>query len=195
MKRIAVFITLSMAVLAVSAQSSQSRDTIVRMGGKKIITDVINVTSMDVTYKDLKTGDIKSMERKQIEKILYKSGKVDIFNKPVLQMIDDSQWEAVLVTEKKEDVDGMYEYGLITSNASSDARSPKAAKKSATIRLQKKAANMGANVIFVTKAQAKGGYGEIPGYDMEGIAYGFQPPKKTEEGAGKATDIKKPKKK
>jgi hypothetical protein len=195
MKRLVIFLAFSISVLAVSAQVTQAHDTIVRMGGKKIITDVINVSSMDVTYKDQKTGEIKTMERKQIEKILYKSGKVDIFNKPVLQMIDDSQWEAVLVTEKKEDVDGMYEYGIITSNASSDARSPKAAKKSATIRLQKKAANMGASVILVTKAQAKGGYGEIPGYDMEGIGYGFQPPKKTDEGAGKATDVKKPKKK
>ena len=129
----------------------------------------------DVTYKLAGENENKTLERKQIEKIKYKSGKIDIFNKPVLQMLNESQWEAVLVTEKKEDIEGMHEYGLIESTSSSDARSPKAAKKNATIRLQKKAANLGANIILITKAEAIGGYGEQPGYKMAGICYGFEP--------------------
>jgi hypothetical protein len=35
---------------------------------------------------------------------------------------------------------------------------------------------MGAYMVLLTKAEAKGGYGEIPGYDMEGIAYSLEPP-------------------
>lgn len=194
MKKLTLLILTLVAFVPMFAQENVAdHDTIVRLGGKKIIADILNVTAFDVAYKDPKTGTNKTMERKQIEKLIYKSGRVDVFNKPVLQMIDDSQWEAVMVSEKKSDVEGMYEYGVVTATSSSDARSPKAAKKNATIRLQKKAANMGANVVLVTKAEAKGGYGEIPGYDMEGIAYGFQPPKKTEEGSGKGTDIKKKK--
>ena len=75
----------------------------------------------------------------------------------------------------------MYEVGLVTSNSSSSSRSKKSAKKSATIRLQKKAANLGAYIILLTKAEAKGGYGEIPGYEMEGVAYSLDPPEKEPE--------------
>jgi uncharacterized protein YbjQ (UPF0145 family) len=39
----------------------------------------------------------------------------------------------------------------------------KAAKKSATIRLQKRAANMGANIVLVTKSIASEGMVKLPG--------------------------------
>ena len=169
------------------ANTIEKHDTIIKLGGKKLAVDISNVSATTVTYKMVGENENITLERKQIEKIKYKSGRVDIFNKPVLQMLNESQWEAVLVTEKKEDIEGMHEYGLIESNSSSDARSPKAAKKSATIRLQKKAANLGANIILITKAEAIGGYGEQPGYDMAGMCYGFDPP--SEETKKKLEDI------
>jgi hypothetical protein len=191
MKPLAIWTFLLFFALPVFSQDPSSavakHDTLIKLGGKKILCDISNVSNTSVTYKIVgETGNI-TLERKQIEKVKYKSGRVEIFNKPVLQMLNESQWEAVLVTEKKEDIDGMHEYGLIESNSSSDARSPKAAKKSATIRLQKKAANLGANIILITKAEAIGGYGEQPGYDMAGICYGFDPP--SEETKKKLQDI------
>jgi hypothetical protein len=165
----------------------EKHDTLIKLGGKKLVVDISNVSATTVTYKLKGETENITLERKQIEKIKYKSGRIDVFNKPVLQMLNESQWEAVLVTEKKEDIEGMHEFGLLESNSSSDARSPKAAKKSATIRLQKKAANLGANIIFITKAEAIGGYGEAPGYEMAGICYGFDPP--SEETKKKLQDI------
>ena len=153
-----------------------AHDTIVRLGGRRMIVDVISVSASDVSYKDIGSEELQQLNHKYIERIIYRSGKVDIFNKPVVQLIDENRWEAVLITENKADVEGMYEYGLVRSSSSSDARNMKAAKKSATIRLQKRAANMGANVVLITKSIAVGGYGETPGYNMEGIAYGFRPP-------------------
>jgi hypothetical protein len=114
--------------------------------------------------------------RKEIEKILFRNGRKEVYNKPVLTMIDKTQWEAVLVTEKEEDVEGLYKKGVVKANASSGSRSPKAAKLSATIRLQKKTANMGALIVLVTHSEMKGGYGEIPGWELEGIAYSDTPP-------------------
>jgi len=179
MKKVSIWIYALLLTIPVFSQnpsaSVEKHDTITRLGGKKMIVDILNVSSTDVTYKLVGETENKSLERKQIERIKYKSGKIDIFNKPVLQMLNESQWEAVLVTEKKEDVEGMHEYGLIESTSSSDARSAKAAKKNATIRLQKRAANLGANIVLITKAEAKGGYGEQPGYEMAGICYGFEP--------------------
>lgn len=180
MKKIVLFLVV--CLLSVSAFTQQGAstaapvDTIIRLGGKKLAVDVLNVSATDVTYRVPGETQTRTIERKQIEKIRYKSGNLDIFNKPVLQMINDNQWEAVLVTEKKDDVDGLFEYGIVEASSTSDARSPKAARRSATIRLQKKAANMGANIILITRAEAVGGYGEIPGYNMTGIAYGFEKP-------------------
>ena len=180
MKKIVIFLGVGLLSVSAFAQQGASTaaplDTIIRLGGKKLAVDVLNVSATDVTYRFPGETQNRTIERKQIEKIRYKSGNLDIFNKPVLQMINDNQWEAVLVTEKKDDVDGLYEYGIVEASSTSDARSPKAARRSATIRLQKKAANMGANIIFITKAEAVGGYGEIPGYNMMGVAYGFEKP-------------------
>ncbi len=180
MKKIVLFLGLGLLYVSAFAQQGASTvapvDTIIRLGGKKLAVDVLNVSATDVTYRVPGETQTRTIERKQIEKIRYKSGNLDIFNKPVLQMINDNQWEAVLVTEKKDDVDGLFEYGIVEASSTSDARSPKAARRSATIRLQKKAANMGANIILITKAEAVGGFGEIPGYNMMGIAYGFEKP-------------------
>ena len=179
MKKFSIWICIMLVSIPVLSQNFSSSvekyDTIIRLGGKKLAVDIYSVSNSEVTYKLAGETEVKTLERKQIEKVKYKSGKVDIFNKPVLQMLNESQWEAVLVTEKKEDIEGMHEYGLIEATSSSDARSPKAAKKNATIRLQKKAANLGANIVLITRAEAKGGYGEQPGYDMAGICYGFEP--------------------
>jgi len=178
-----ILITLIVALIlptTIIAQSSgkntEPLDTIVRLGGRKLIVDVTKVTATDVYYKVPDEETVTSLERKQIQKVIYRNGRVDVFNKPILMMIDETSWEAIIITENADDVKGLYEVGKISSNSSSSSRSKKAAKRSATIRLQKKAANMGAYMILLTKAEAKGGYGEIPGYDMEGIAYSLEAP-------------------
>ncbi|HYX07308.1 MAG TPA: hypothetical protein VE912_11300 [Bacteroidales bacterium] len=183
MLSVAVFLTFS-----AFAQDQDSKevitDTIFRLGGRTILADVNQVTPIEVQYKFPGDDKVYSIDRKQIQRIVYKNGRVEVYNKPVLQMIGENQWEAVLVTEKEEDVEGLYKYGVVKSNAASSSRSKKAARRSATIRLQKRAANMGANIILITNAEAKGGYGEIPGYEMEGIAYGYNPPAEEKEGDG-----------
>lgn len=45
--------------------------------------------------------------------------------------------------------------------------------------MQKKAANMGALIVLVTHSEMKGGYGEIPGWELIGIAYSDTPPDDT----------------
>jgi hypothetical protein len=154
-------------------------DTIIRLGGKKIICTIQKVNQSSVQYTKPNESTIQEILRKEIEKIIYRNGRKEVYNKPVLTMIDQSQWEAVLVTENEGDVDGLYKRGVVKANAASDSRSPKAAKTSATIRMQKKAANMGALIVYITHSEMKGGYGEIPGWELEGIAYSDVPPADT----------------
>ena len=90
-------------------------------------------------------------------------------------MVDDYSWEAVWLTEDKKEVVELYRRGKATAKSPASSRSPKAAKKNAIIRLQKKAANMKGIVVLVTKKVATGGYGEYPGYYIEGVVYGLEP--------------------
>lgn len=154
-------------------------DTIIRLGGKKIGCNVQKINPTTVSYSKPEQSEVLEMPRKEIEKVLFRTGRKEIFNKPVIQMIDKTQWEAVLVTENPADVDGLYKKGAIRANASSDSRSPAAAKTSATIRLQKKAANMGAMIVLIVNSEMKGGYGEIPGWELDAIAYSDTPPTDT----------------
>jgi len=155
-------------------------DTIVKLGGKKLLVKVIKINEKDVTYTFPEKTDNLSILRKDIEKVIFQNGHREVFNPPVLMMIDETQWEAVLVTENPEEVEGLFLRGTISASSSSDCRDNKSAKQSAIIRLQKKAANMKASVILITKAQAKGGYGENPGYKINGNAYGLEPLPKTD---------------
>ncbi len=157
----------------------EKMDTIIKLGGRKIICSVKKVGASSVTYSLPNSVVQQEILRKDIEKIIYKSGKVDIFNKPVFSVVDKLDWQAVMITEKEEDVRGLYKRGVIKATASSGSRSPKAAKQSATIRMQKKAANMGALIVLVVRSEMKGGYGEIPGWELEGIAYSDTPPSDT----------------
>lgn len=154
-------------------------DTIIRLGGKKIICNVCKINPLTVSYNKPGQTAVTEIPRKEIEKILYGNGRKEIYNKPVLQMIDETQWEAVLVTENPNDVEGLYKKGAVRATAASGSRSLKAAKTSATIRLQKKTANIGALIVLITRSEMKGGYGEIPGWELEGIAYSDTPPSDT----------------
>jgi hypothetical protein len=163
-----------------------SRDTIVWLGGKKTGVIQVTVSSTIITYALPSHPDSTiRVERKQLEKILYKSGKIDIFNKPVVQMVDDSQWEAVTITKDKGQVEGMYSHGNISAKSSPNARSKKAAQQNTFIKLQKKAAALGGTIVLITSEESFGGYGDIPGCYIEGIAYGKEP---LEKGTNVAED-------
>jgi len=152
-------------------------DTIYKLNGSKIPVDVTTVTPTYVSFVFPGKSEEFTIERKEVHKIVYKNGKIDILNQAAFTMIDETSWEAVWMTEDKKDIGNLYMLGEIEAQSPSSARSPSAAKKGAIIKLKKKAANMKGTLILVTKKQATGGYGEYPGYFIKGIAYGPEPPK------------------
>jgi hypothetical protein len=176
MKKITIVLMVAILSTNLFAQAVKTPvDTIVRLGGKKIPCKVVNVSSSTILYSAPDKNESIALERKEVEKIIYRNGRVDILNKPVLTMIEEGQWEGILVTRDAKDVQGLYDRGTITAKSSPSNRSKKAAKESAIIKLQKKAANQGGTMILITKEEAKGAYGDIPGYNMEAIVYGTQP--------------------
>ena len=124
--------------------------------------------------------------------IIFKNGMKEQINKPVLIMVDEGQWESILVTKEKNDVQGLYDRGKITAKSAPSSKSKKAAMQSAIIKLQKKAANLQGSMILITKTENYGGYDEHPGNELEAIVYGKEP---LEKGTDVVKDNKTPPKK
>ncbi len=166
-------------------------DTIFKLGGAVLLVDVTKVTTNYVSFVYPGQNEVYTIERKQIEKIIYKNGRIEQLNNPIMKMIDEYQWEAVWLTEDKKEVIDLFKRGLVESKSAPSERSPKAAKKNAIITLKKKAANMRGTVILVTHKQKTGGYGEYPGYYIKGIVYGPEPLDEEEETIKRERSLKK----
>ena len=184
-------------VLMAGISNSQSvpppsvpHDTIFKLNGQQMPVDVTTVTPTYISFVYPGKPDEFTIERKEVHKIIYKTGKIDILNSVAFEVLDESSWEAVWLTEDKKEVGNLYLLGKIEAKSPSSARSPAAAKKGAIIKLKKKAANMKGTLILVTKKQATGGYGEYPGYFIQGNAYGTEPPEEGLVPSEKGTSIK-----
>lgn len=178
MRKIGLFIVLYFFILAPFATIAQETrvDTIVLVSGKRVLGKVHGVSSTKITYYPEGKSKIEEFARKQIQIILYSTGRREFFNKPAFEMVAERDFKTIVLTENDEEVAGLYELGTIDAKSSKNARSAKAAQQSADIRLQKKAVNMGGYIVLITKRESKGGYGEVPTHFVEGIVYGVDPP-------------------
>ena len=166
-------------------------DTIVRLGNRKIPALVKQVGALSVVYAlPVKPDSIIRIDLKELEKIIYRNGRIDIFNKSVIEDVKDNQWESILITHKEKDVAGLYKRGDVSGKSKPNARSKKDANQSATIKIRKQAAAIKATIILITHEEYYGGYGDPQGYTVEGIAYGPEP---LDKGTN-VVDDKKPKK-
>jgi len=151
-------------------------DTIFKLNGSVLPVDVTTVTPTYVSFTIPGKPDEFTIERKEVHKIIYKNGRLEVLNEAAFEVFDESNWEAVWITEDKKEVADLFQLGEIDARSPASARSPSAAKKGAIIKLKKKAVNMKGTIVLVTHKQTTGGYGEYPGYYIKGIAYGPEPP-------------------
>lgn len=155
-------------------------DTIIKLTGRKLACKIVNIrTNIIYYYLPEKKEEILELDRKNVNRIIYIGGKKEVFNQLAVSDVVDS-WQAIVVTEEKSMVEFMYKICNINAESGSDVRSMQAAKSSATVKLQKKAASKNANVILITKSEAKGGFGDVPAYYIEGTCYSFDPPPQVE---------------
>ncbi len=160
-------------------------DTIFKLNGSILPVNVTTVTPTYVSFTIPGNQDEFTIERKEVHKIIFKNGRLEILNDAAFVVMDESNWESVWLTEDKKEVAELFKLGEIDAKSPASARSPAAAKKGAIIKLKKKAVNMKGTVVLVTHKQTTGGYGEYPGYYIKGIAYGPEPP---EEQASTSTE-------
>ncbi len=152
-------------------------DTIILVSGKKILGKIHGVSSTKITYFPVNKSKPEEFARKQVQKILYSTGRREFFNKPAFEMVAERDFKTIVLTDNPEEVAGLYDLGKVEAKSSKNARNAKAAQQSADIRIQKKAVNMGAYIVLIKKRESKGGYGEVPTHFVEGVAYGLDPPK------------------
>ncbi len=181
-KRILFFLLIILLAIPTRAQDVKQNgdtrvDTIILVSGKKLLGKIHGVSSSKISYYPTDKPKLTELARKQIHKILYSTGRVEMFNKPAFEMVAEGDFKTIVLTNNPEEVNGLYELGKVDAKSSKGSRNAKSAMQSANIRLQKKAANMGAYIVLITKRESKGGYGEVPTHFVEGIAYGLEPPK------------------
>ena len=173
-------------------------DTIVRFGNRKIPVVKLTLGSATVTYAlSSKPDSIIRLEKKEIEKIIYKNGNISVLNNQVVEVIKDNQWQAVIVTEDKNQVQGMYKRGSIQLRVSPNTMDKKKIKEGAYIKLQKKAAAIKATIVLIIDDRYDGEYGATRlTYYVEADAYGTEPLETgtdvvdSKDKASKAKDVK-----
>jgi len=174
-----------------TTKKSLPADTIFKLNGSVLPVDVTTVTPSYVSFTIPGKPDEFTIERKEVHKIVYKNGRIEVLNEVAFEVFDESNWEAVWITEDKKEVADLFKLGEIDARSPSSARSPSAAKRGAIIKLKKKAVNLKGTIILVTHKETTGGYGEYPGYYIKGIAYGPEPPEEMPVSADPDASLKK----
>ncbi len=149
-------------------------DTLVYLGGRSAPVNMVNITASKVFYTKPETDKIIETDRKQVERIIYRTGRIEVLNRPVFEMVSEDDWRHVFLTEDPGDVEALYKRGPVEVTAAA-SRNRRSTVRNAEIRLKKQAAGLGANMILLTNTEFRGGYGDIPSITMKGIAYGFMP--------------------
>ena len=180
-KLIVILIFLGFTSIGYAQDDGIMMDTIILVSNKKIIGKVQSVGSSKITFYKADTKKVEDVTRKQIHKILYSNGRVEAFNSMAYQALDETNFQSVIVTENPSDVDGLYAYGEIKAKSGTSSKTAKAAEKNARIRLQRRAAALGAIYVLITKNETRGGYKEVPTHYYEGVAYGVDPPKERQK--------------
>lgn len=153
-------------------------DTIVRYGNRKIPVTKLTKGATTVTFAlQAKPDSMIRLEKKEIEKIIYKNGNVEVFNNEVVKVVAEGDWKAVLVTKSEADVQGLYNRGETTVRSSTSARTRKKAEESVTMKLQKFGAAKKATYVLIVDEEFEGAVsvGDIPTYIAKAVAYGPEP--------------------
>lgn len=181
MKRLLITFFAILIFLPAFSQKEQKLDTIYMLGQNKKIVNIKRVMYSKIIYEDPKEGENKEVEKKQVQRIVYHSGKKEKFNEPLVMEVEETSWKNVVLTSEESKVEGLYKVGEVHGRSSSRNQTPRAAERTAKIRLKRRAANRGGQIVLITKEEATGGFGEVPKYYMKGIAYSYTKPEKEDK--------------
>ncbi len=150
-------IVLLLTVLSIQAFSQI--DTVFT-NGKKIPCNVKEITPDAIKFSYVGEDVINSIYMTSVQKIIYKSGRIQIFSesKSYKDVTGAEDFEKVTITSLENDITGMSNFGDISSKAQAGTVFTGMDKviEKADKRLKIQAAMLGANIIYLTQSKKKG---------------------------------------
>jgi len=172
MRKIIYFVSLCFFI-SISINAQEKLDTIITIANQKMLVKVISI-SATVKYKLPGEEEIKSIAKKEVHKVIWANGRKENFSKLAFTDVGQTDYKAIFVTHKKKDVEGFIELGKIIVDSKGKSKSAKINERNALVQARKKAAKLGAVILYISEIKMIGGYKEIPKVHIEGIAYGLE---------------------
>lgn len=181
-KVLLIVLCVHLGVMAQDAkkESKKQSDQIVMLSGEKIPCDVIKIYSSKIRYRLDGVKRDQYVKKDNVEKVIYRTGKIRTVNKPAFKELKEDDYRMIFLTDNEDDVAGMYPRKEIIVRSAKSSRSSSAARKSAEIKIRKKAVRYKAVMVLITSRERQGGFGEPPSYIIKGIPYCSEPEEKKE---------------
>jgi len=147
------------AVLAFSLNSFAQTDTLYS-NNKKIPCVVKEITEDAVKYSYPNEDLINSVYKNSLQKIVFKSGRVQLFTESssLKQVNGVRDYENVTVTAIENEIKGLYKIGDVSSKAvgTTALANQERVKNRAYRKLKIQAAMMGGNIVYLTNQRTEG---------------------------------------
>ncbi|WP_340114388.1 hypothetical protein [Maribellus mangrovi] len=167
----------ALLVLTLSISTTYGQDKIVKLSGDTIKCKVKEITDNNIKYIYEGEELLYNISKNAVKEIIFSSSRVQKFSKRVI-INGEEDWEKVIITFDKKDIDGLVECCEIVGKSSKGGVASVSGGKSAMKKMQKKAAENGAHIILITdgwhheKNKPISGYGR--GVKLTGTAYKYE---------------------
>lgn len=166
---------LTLITLTISNLCFSQTDTIYS-NNEKIPCNIKEVTTEAVKFSYIGEDLINSIYKNSVQKIVMKSGRVQIFSESTVfkKVESPTDFENVTITQIENDVKGLFRIGNVSSKAKgATALSAQEGLKARAYRKVKiQAALMGANVVYITNQKMEGvRYGSTGETNLSGVSY------------------------
>jgi hypothetical protein len=174
MKKMKMLIVVLVTFLSIQAFSQI--DTVFT-NGKKIPCNVKEITPDAIKYSYVGEDVINSIYITNVQKIIFKSGRIQIFSesKSYKDVSGADDYDKVTLTSLENDIRGLTNLGDLASKAQAGTvfTDMDKVKEKADKRIKIQAAMLGANIIYLTGSKTKGFSAGTKGMSksMEGIAF------------------------
>lgn len=139
---------LILVVIFGSLQYVFAQDTIVKHNGSKLEAKVNYVTESVIVYTIPGENSSEKLGKAEVEKIIYKSGRVELISqKIVINGHDD--WRKIILTSNPLSVVGLIKKGEIKVRSGKESRGITGFGSKDVEKMKKQAVDMGAHVILV----------------------------------------------
>ncbi|WP_295771926.1 DUF4156 domain-containing protein [uncultured Mucilaginibacter sp.] len=179
-----IYITIALSVLGLTLHQqvkAQALDTIY-LNNQKLACNVKEVLPDAVRYAFPGEDVVNSAYKNSIQKIVFKSGRVQTFSESTSfkSVAKVSDFENVTISSLESEIQGLYKLGEVTSKAKGTTviSNQERVKQRAYRKLKIQAAMLGANIIYLTNQRTEGnkygGYfqsGSSAETNLTGIAY------------------------